>query len=160
VNPVEFLTARLNEDEQVAVAAAPSYRRGHRTDVWEAVPAVGPPSEVRSAAQTAVVRGTWPHEAAHISRHDPARVLADVAAKRAILAEHEPRVVVDGYIQGEAKRRQACAVCVEFYDDENSGGLVTREREHRDFPCDTIRALVRPYADHPDFDSTWTVETR
>jgi hypothetical protein len=60
VNLSEFLTARLDEDEQIA--------RAINGDKWG-----------------------WPGArsgfAAHVARHDPARVLREVAAKRAILAE-------------------------------------------------------------------------
>jgi hypothetical protein len=37
--------------------------------------------------ETLVVKHTWPQEAAHIVRWDPARVLAEVQAKRRILDE-------------------------------------------------------------------------
>lgn len=36
-----------------------------------------------------VIRHTWPQEAAHIIRHDPAAVLRDVEAKRRIIELHE-----------------------------------------------------------------------
>lgn len=74
---VAFLRARLDEDERVALDALPL---GH----WEVrgrhhvYKANGPPS-LPPVASYAI------GEAEHIARHDPARVLADVAAKRAIV---------------------------------------------------------------------------
>jgi hypothetical protein len=79
VNLTEFLTARLDEDE----AAARELLRGH-PGPWR----VGLPSDVRDSAGEVVVADEchW-SPMPHIARHDPARVLRDVAAKRAILAE-------------------------------------------------------------------------
>jgi Family of unknown function (DUF6221) len=67
-----FLNARLREDEAAAKAAAPGPWHGHEAGSLRAVlPAKG------IGPDTAVVE--------HIARHDPARVLREVAAKRAIL---------------------------------------------------------------------------
>jgi hypothetical protein len=64
----------------------------------------------------------------------PARVLADVQAKRAILAEHERRskLIADGY-----------------YDDYAE--LVDLNW--------LISLLAQPYADHPGFDPAWRIDT-
>lgn len=74
---------------------------------------------------------------------DPSRVLAEVAAKRAILAIHStPHTVVDAF-------------CVE------EGGDCTHAGESRCAPCGyddgcpTVHHLAAPYATHPDFDPAW-----
>jgi hypothetical protein len=70
----------------------------------------------------------------HIARHDPARVLADVAAKRAIVDLHSPH------------HHGACPVC----------WLVTKRSSLReDFPCRTLRTLALPHSDHPDYREEW-----
>ena len=117
---VGFLRAQLDEDERVAREA------GSRSLTWP-------------------VGGTWylegvehnvvgdeeafchPHNVEHIARQDPARVLADVDAKRRILDEHEPG-------------SDPC--------DAHDASLRTIE-------CDTIRLLALPYADHPDYREEW-----
>ncbi|HEY3482781.1 MAG TPA: DUF6221 family protein [Streptomyces sp.] len=96
-NIIEFLTARLDEDEAPAEAAtsgpwsvdqAPS-----RTNVVRAegeLDRVGTtggrmdmPTFTGQTANRSRIR--WEADAAHIARHDPARVLAEVAAKRQLL---------------------------------------------------------------------------
>lgn len=70
--------------------------------------------------------------AAHIARHDPARVLADIAVKRRIVKLHS---VLDG--TGGDWDTDPPARCAECRD------------EH---PCTTLCLLALPYADHPDYD--------
>lgn len=73
-NLIEFLRARLDEDERVA--------RWAGGGIWHDV--------------TAVRESAWlvecnREDATHILRHDPARVRADVDAKRRILDQDPPR---------------------------------------------------------------------
>lgn len=64
----------------------------------------------------------------------PARVLAECAAKRAIVEVHHEYLAV-------------CSHCVEL------GGAYDREA----WPCSTLRALASVHADHPDFDPSWSL---
>jgi hypothetical protein len=80
VTLVEFLRARLDEDEQVASMAAGPI--GHR---WQPNPAGGLSGRDGPMRVHLEDRQCLPH----IARHDPARVLAEVAAKRAIVKEFE-----------------------------------------------------------------------
>lgn len=66
--------------------------------------------------------------ATHINRWDPARVLAEVAAKRELLALHD-----DG--------GRDCVTC-------GDAGVVG-------YPCPTARALVAPFASRAGFDPSW-----
>jgi hypothetical protein len=85
----EFLLARLAEDEEVAREAS--------ADPWTHVHEGLQGGEVIRAGAVRVARvyaNTWSNgyvpdceNAAHIARHDPARVLAEVEAKRAVVAE-------------------------------------------------------------------------
>lgn len=94
----EFIRARLDEDEQIALAAGDS-RRTPGQDRWEF-------GNMQVRAQDSygvlVVGHTWPREGEHIARHDPASVLRDIAARRRILAAAE-RVEENGgwHISGQ-----------------------------------------------------------
>lgn len=70
-----FLHARLEEDERIARAAIDV---DDESGVWDAVTLTGP-AEDRDA-----VVGSGP-AVQHVTRHDPARVLADVDATRALV---------------------------------------------------------------------------
>jgi len=82
-----FLAARLDEDEGTAKAAELRF-----PGPWDR--AVAPDSPLPSAVSLydsrdesfGVIRGSY--AADHIARHDPARVLREVAFKRAILGQY------------------------------------------------------------------------
>jgi hypothetical protein len=135
-----FVTARLDEDEAAAKAA--EHNDGPYTLEWR----VGGPRRLtfdnhRSENYMSVFAGDWDRIliardvvrdgplATHIARHDPARVLRDVAAKRAILAKHGPDLPLEG----------ACLTC---YRGEG-------------WPCDTLRLLAAIWDDHPDYRAGW-----
>jgi hypothetical protein len=65
-----------------------------------------------------------------IARHDPARVLADVQAKRAILRQYEEAVRVQRFGEGQVVLALASVV----------------------------HALVQQFADHPAFDKAWLID--
>jgi hypothetical protein len=73
-------------------------------------------------------------DALHMARWDPPRVLAEVQAKRAILDLHRPE---------------------EFHD--TPGGFFCRHDQGTAgiWPCQTVRLLCLPYADHPDYQQEW-----
>lgn len=78
----DFIRARLDEDEAAArlAGATPDERwRRHENAVLEDVPGGGRGAWIAQACEDE-------ETAAHIARHDPARVFADVAAKREIVA--------------------------------------------------------------------------
>ena len=129
---VEFLNARLDEDEQAARAAG--------DDRWALIPVYedatirhGRMPEPRSiqmveanGEEVGNVHGVA--HAEHIARHDPARVLAEVDAKRQVVA----------YVAGEL---------------EDKGGDNPWWYEDKLRPVLCLLAL--PYADHPDYDEAW-----
>jgi hypothetical protein len=81
---VEFIEARLAEDEAAARAACRPRPDFGSPDRWE--PGVGLPAEVMGPMES--VAGTKsPAAAAHIARHDPARVLREVEAHRRMVEE-------------------------------------------------------------------------
>ena len=75
------------------------------------------------------------HVAVHIASHDPARVLAEVAAKQRIIARYTYR----RSMQPEG------GIAPNRWDD------LTRHY------WEVCRDLAAPYADHPDFDPSWRV---
>lgn len=70
---VAFFTARLDEEETTAKAAAGG-------------PWTGSGPYVGAAGAGIIMQARHSEDAAHVARHDPARVLRDVEADRAILA--------------------------------------------------------------------------
>lgn len=99
----EFLRARLDEDEAVA-----------------------------RAADVPITRGPMPLAARqHCSRHAPARVLAEVDAKRFVvdtLRSYEPS---------------------DEWDTEPDMG------KRKNNAAGALRRMALPYADHPDYDEEW-----
>lgn len=87
---------------------------------------------------------------------DPARVLLEIAAKRAILAIHKMVTQVwtedigptdDPYLTEAGEHGSGCAHC----HDTGLGEIAP------DGPCVTLKALASVWADHPDFDPAWSV---
>jgi hypothetical protein len=77
----------------------------------------------------------------HMARHDPVRVLREVAAKRAILAEH-PHIRCGG--STARKNDVGCEKC------DNDDGVQW-------YPgyCATVRAIAAVWNDHPDYRTEW-----
>lgn len=135
---VGFLRARLDEDEQAARRAAelcgchppaPSwtFKDGDGPTDGRVIVAGDPHPEVKrklSRRWSNTYDGLFAAE--HIARHDPARVLAEVDAKRQIIAEHFPVDPCDAH-----------------------DGVFTS------ILCPTLRLLALPYADHPDYREEW-----
>ena len=129
---VAFLTARLDEDE--AAAKVLGAVEGH----WVVVIPEGSAepflaSETRGRAYLALPEPMLDY-LMHFARHDPARVLREVEAKRAILGRHEPGGDPADYDYGDAP-------CME---------------DERIWPCLTVRALAAVYSGHPDYDEAFS----
>lgn len=119
---VEFLKQRIAEDEALAEAAIDDHPHwlamGH--DLYQYEGGV-------SSGYLAVDRRA-PQGVEHIANWDPARVLAECQAKRAVIATHE---------------RQT-------FDDDPDAWIVLSEI--------LLRHLAAVYADHPAYDPAWQVE--
>jgi hypothetical protein len=154
----EFLEARIAEDEAAAEEATSGpWEWTAETSEWgdcgpnlETVAKL-PPYPDGSASPVTMVIGSWGHDAngisiedgdkAHIVRHDPARVLAECAAKRAIMAEH-------GLYDHSTK--DYCETCVDWWKSELGEGPPPVA-----WPCPTLRAVAAVYKDHPDYQQAW-----
>lgn len=136
---VTFLLDRFSEDEHVARTASPGPWRPVGMTVF-----TDPEQGKRS---TMVVEWTWPQESAHIVRHDPSRVLADLAVKRQIVELHRP--VPNALPVGEGGGSYlACPVCPHAQIDVPNV-----------LPCDTLCLLAAFYDEHPDYQQAWVIET-
>lgn len=116
----DFITARLAEDE---AAARESHHEGQRWITEEEGVYRWPDDElVHSADRKA--------DARHIARHDPARVLREVTAKRAILARY-----------GECP-------------STNLGEQLQWSQEQQGL-YRAMEYLATAWADHPDYRAEW-----
>lgn len=82
-NLVAWLGKQLDEEEKIARDAVYEEARS-----WRAETGNGGCSQIRDSRGGVIVYGEgslYDEEAAHIVRHDPASVLADIAAKRQII---------------------------------------------------------------------------
>lgn len=128
---VTWLRARLDEDERIAKAAF--LRHSPNDDRWAGD--FGSGMKVRTGAGHLVVSHSWPNEIDHIARWDPARVLAEVEAKRRILDVYEWQVANPS--SGETGH---------WYQ---KGGIAALEG--------ALRSLAAVYADRPGYDPAWRV---
>jgi len=120
VTLLEFLQARLTEDELTALAATEG------SPAWRSSLAF---RDVKDEHGHFVVEADRHHpsveQAAHIARHSPARALADVEAKRRVIAD---------YLRSDA-----------------AGELLERGALEN-----ILRHLSVAYADHPDYNPSWS----
>ena len=150
---VEWLTAILDEDERVALAAmSPAdWHRSGKSEPgvwtvdcshWRMPAAERPPSHdlcCRVGGDITIYDegGHTSEQARHIALHDPAAVLADIAAKRAIIALHKETDNND------------CILC--GWDD----GYAEEPVIHDAHPCPTLRALASAYAHREGYSQSW-----
>ena len=85
---ITFLNARLDEDEAAARAALPIYGPGWRPENSK-VAGLGPARIWGKDSKRPVAEAARRVSAAHIARHDPARVLREVEADRKLIAAYE-----------------------------------------------------------------------
>lgn len=120
---VDFLRARLDEDEQAAQAATQG------DWVWSREFVTPPGYHHRT------IGPLEPGDAVHISRQNPARVLAEVEVTRRILDDVLPTMQADELrIAGEW----------------GVGSDPVREASD-----DLLSLLALPYVDHPDYRPEW-----
>jgi len=113
----EFLAARLDEKETAAKIAAVD-------DAWGQLRRTIPPEP-----------GTLNRCHRLMDACDPARVLRDVAAKRKILAAHQPERSV---LPPSDDHKLVCVVCSQDW-----------------WPCDVLRTLGEIDSGHPDYNPEW-----
>jgi hypothetical protein len=133
---VEFLRARLAEDEALAGEAPPG--------PWHIGNAVDPtqPCNVHTFPGARMVADglNW-LVAEHIARQNPARVLAEVEAKQQIIDAHKP-----SRPEYRPRREFVCETCstAQAWDGEAN-----------EANCLTLRLLALPFASHPNYREEW-----
>lgn len=100
----------------------------------------------------------------HIVRHDPARVLAECAAKRAIVElATAPRTM-----HRRVPWHSMSGARYSFRLHDEDGRIIAEGdeadrlfNEHSDPITDTpvLRILAQPYSDHPDYQQAWSPDT-
>ena len=131
---IAFITARLGEDEAAANEALQETtgRWAARETVWPG----GLVVEDECGAQILPAYGAASSpQYPHIARHDPARVLREVAVKRAILVEH-----------AQFNDSIWCKTCDPAGESGDSSAW---------YPCKTVRTLADVWSDHPDYRQEW-----
>ncbi len=125
----EFLEARIAEDEETAMRAdSGRWLPEDKGISFEFYGDEFPDSE----AQARLVADTKANQN-HIAQWDPARVLAECAAKRAIIALADDVEYMDGRITSE-------------WGGPNDGTA-----------DDILKALAAVYKDHPDYRQEWAL---
>ncbi len=143
-----FLTARLAEDAADAVAALNHVGLLTRADLPRWIQAVtedeGECVSTLRPMGNAIRVADCPSDVftAHIARWDPARVLAEITAKRRVLARHQRM----GSVYRDALVPDACEGC----------GLDEGEWNVADInECPELLDLAAPFSGHEDFDESW-----
>lgn len=143
---VKWLTAQLDEDERIAQQACEwpwtLHPEGDKIlrhndgsyDDWEDEQLIVVETHAWSSQAAR-------DNAAHVIRWEPSRVVADVTAKRRILAMHEPYQTVNP--QGVH-----CRYCCDC-DDEWP----------RKWPCETLRLLASAYKRRDGYRTEWGLES-
>ena len=144
-----FLLARLDDDEAVARQALDPERPGthwrwFRTDEEFPTRSVGS----LPAFPVSYVEAEETYALPHIARHDPARISAEVAAKRRIVELHRPRYAV---LYRDSDRLLAEAFDSLTMPTVAHSGPVWPSPESEA----TLRLLALPYADHADYREEW-----
>lgn len=148
---VQWLRAQLDEDEAVARKAASlcgchppapswSFRDGDEPTDGRILVVDDPHPDMKrkiSRKWSTTYDGLF--MAQHVVRHDPARVLREIDAKRQLLDEHQD--VNDG----------SCGTCVDAKWGYPTHGGSSPQR----CPCRTLRLLALPYADRPGYREEW-----
>jgi hypothetical protein len=136
---VQWLGEQLDEAAAAVRQAdsdlAATLRKAGR-DVADEYGDAEPPEEGVSTAD----RAWWivQDAANYIARHNPARVLREIDAKRRIMECHEPWTASNG--------DTICGRCGREHIDGRPGGH---------FPCQTLRLLALPYSDRPGYREEW-----
>lgn len=147
VDIVEFLIARLSEREQLARAATlgPWLVEVDNEDAGSRAIMGGPdqiptvPGRETVAYDPSGGEGSA-RDFAHIARHDPVRVLAEVAAQREIIKDYQ--IVTANAVIERANGDEVMAAAYELAAKSLRMALVR---------------LAAPDAEHPDYNPAWAV---
>jgi hypothetical protein len=149
---VAFLRARLDEDEAAAAAA-----QQETTGCWTARETDWGGGSVVEDGGGALILPTAANDVhyPHVARHDPARVLAEVEAKRKIVdaylppgADPHPGLPCINYEGQDPAQYDEYGACERHWQ-------ASKTLLHEDF---VLRLLALPYAGHPGYRPEWAPE--
>lgn len=160
-----FAQARYDEDEEAARGAI--WQRwawdGHLPHVDTAEPVPHPllgdkPARVANCYSTTGKVESEARHAAHIARHDPARVLAEIAAKRKRLALYlEAREALNAALNAApAKALDETPATAHSYSRERITINTLTGRFTAYETC--VRLDVAAYSAHADYDPAWRID--
>jgi hypothetical protein len=167
-DPVAFGTARLDEDEAEATAAPGEHWQAFTEDSiagasvydeqWVLLYPVRYDHDSKLSAKPDATGPQYIERArddlaAHIARHDPARVLREVEAHRVLLGMHRP---IRPYSESGFTYPAAGKFC--GYCGPGDSWQAEQEPESWSFalwPCRPVRVLLAIWSDHPDYDQEW-----
>jgi hypothetical protein len=140
MNITEFLEARISEDDAAAKAAIENYA----PNAWDN-PATG--------------GNYYPADVAFWDMHTPSRILAECAAKRAIIKQHESWPVLVERKPSELETVAGGLGSITYRMTSEIAWLTTREYIKR-FGTEPptapmILTLAAVYSDHPDYRQEW-----
>jgi hypothetical protein len=149
-----FITAKLDERERVARAAtSPPW--------WDRLVDMLPIARLEQVSDDEAGFVTNQRaDAAHIVLNDPAQIIRDVAADRAILAE----VQTWKHDYNDSDPYYSCSQASSTWQDDRSPGSGCDDEDRAGKPCDCgvdqrrmaiLTALAQPFAAHNDFDPAW-----
>ena len=146
----EFLTACVAEDEVVAKAVGVGMRDTWHTIEWyDGQFKNGRPVsvDIHGLAGTPITScgALLRQDGEHIARHDPARVLREVAAKRRVLARHRSPA------EGEWRPGDFDRYCVGCQVDIDTGVPYTDDIND----CPELCDMASVYADRPGCKEEW-----
>lgn len=152
----EWLTVQVDADEAAARAAWPgpwelrTETGGFGPVAWVMMPipqhegaGTGLTSYVPLGSQDAATAG-------HIALHDPARALAEVAFKRAILAGHAAALVTWREWEGTAVPGDGAGACIPL-PSPRVMMRVSEARSRLDAFDGSLRAMAKVYKDRPGY---------
>ena len=132
---VTFLLARISEDEAVAERAEVQHLQVQERTGWDSKRDVRVVGDLGNGARFEMNSYGTPDLLHHLARHDPCRILAECAAKRAIVGQARGPWT---YTQDVGAGRVRTVTVPGSVNDER-----------------TLRTLAAVYADHPDYREEW-----
>lgn len=161
---VEFIEAQLDHEAELAQRVADRYVIPEDAYIVEKEPErAGQPFWPTPTVESAFMRHPDPDISAGLElvrMHSPARVLADVQAKRAILAE----VLSWNHAHIDGDTWLSCAQAVDPHDEDGTPGSGCADEKRAGGPCDCgldrrrvmmLNALAAAYAGRPGFKPEW-----
>jgi hypothetical protein len=147
VNVHDFITARLDEDEEALKLVQQPYRLYIDSDgvISEPLTVESPWDDRQGEYEQIDGEDRLPNRHTYWTLlYDPARVLRETAAKRRVLARHHPS---DEY------ESPLCMACQWDVDCDSP----RHDLDAEDAPCPDLLYLASIWSDHPDYDPKWSI---